>query len=154
MRIGELARLSGLAPSKIRFYESVGVLREVERHPNGYRVYPPEALVTLELVVMAQRSGFSLDEIRKLLPSEPGHWQHDALMTVLEEKVAHIEALQARLAWSKSHLRQLMNTLKARPDNIDCIANQKRVLSQFLGADGADQVNHNALTEQRATPPL
>ena len=37
MKIGELARRSGLAASTIRFYESKGLLKAVSRQSNGYR---------------------------------------------------------------------------------------------------------------------
>ena len=36
MRIGELAQRSGLAPSRIRFYERIGLLKLVQRRANGY----------------------------------------------------------------------------------------------------------------------
>ena len=101
MNIGELAKRSGLTPSRIRFYESIGLLKMVGRRPNGYRTYPSEALVLLELIATAQKAGFSLDEIRVLVPTDLENWQHDALLETLRRKVADIEALEARLAQSK-----------------------------------------------------
>ena len=47
MKIGELAKRSGLSPSRIRFYESVGLLKAVQRQPNGYRTYPDQAVLVL-----------------------------------------------------------------------------------------------------------
>ena len=44
MRIGELAKLSGLTPSRIRFYEAAGVVTAVERTENGYRDYSRRAV--------------------------------------------------------------------------------------------------------------
>ena len=41
LRIGELAQRTGLAPSRIRFYERIGLLQTVERQANGYRSYRP-----------------------------------------------------------------------------------------------------------------
>ncbi|MEL0028176.1 MAG: MerR family DNA-binding transcriptional regulator, partial [Perlucidibaca sp.] len=41
MNIGELATLTGLTRSRIRFYESKGLLTTVERADNGYRSYQP-----------------------------------------------------------------------------------------------------------------
>ena len=80
MNIGELATRSGLSHSRIRFYERVGLLRTVERRPNGYRSYPPEAVVILALIAAAQQAGFSLDEIRALVPPDLVRWEHDALL--------------------------------------------------------------------------
>jgi DNA-binding transcriptional MerR regulator len=44
MRIGELAKRSGLTASRIRFYEAKGLV-SVTRRTNGYRAYSAEALV-------------------------------------------------------------------------------------------------------------
>jgi hypothetical protein len=37
MKIGELAERTGLAPSKIRFYEAHGLIAPVQRQANGIR---------------------------------------------------------------------------------------------------------------------
>lgn len=58
MKIGELARRTGLAASRIRFYEEAGLL-VVQRQANGYRDYPEQAVLLLELITGAQRAGFS-----------------------------------------------------------------------------------------------
>ena len=46
MKIGELARESGLTATRIRFYESAGLIPKAERRPNGYRHYPRETVRT------------------------------------------------------------------------------------------------------------
>jgi DNA-binding transcriptional MerR regulator len=66
MRFGELARRSGLSTSRIRFYEAEGLLNVVSRKANGYREYPADALMILGIIIGAQRTGFSLDEIRQI----------------------------------------------------------------------------------------
>eukprot|EP01030_Chromulinospumella_sphaerica_P010618 gene10618-10428_t len=63
MKIGELARQTGLAPSAIRFYEAQGLLKGVKRLSNGYRDYPPQTATLLSILNGAQRAGFTLDEI-------------------------------------------------------------------------------------------
>lgn len=131
MKIGELAKRSGLAPSRIRFYESIGLLKTVERRPNGYRTYPDEALVVLDLIATAQQAGFSLDEIRALLPPDLEQWDHGSLMAALRRKVQEIEALEARLAQSKAHLVALIEDIGSRADDIDCAGNARRVLSRM-----------------------
>nr|WP_294846565.1 MerR family transcriptional regulator [uncultured Sphingomonas sp.] len=135
MKIGDLAKRSGLTPSRIRFYEKIGLLKMVDRHANGYRAYPPEALLVLELIASAQRAGFSLDEIRKLLPSDIDKWEHDALIGALQSKVADIEAMESRLAQSKMQLAGLIGDILAKPDDIDCAANARRVLSRIVAGD-------------------
>lgn len=129
MNIGELAKQTGLASSKIRFYESIGLLKLVGRRSNGYRSYPAEALTVLNLITVAQRAGFSLDEIRVLLPADLEHWDHGALVSALTHKVTDIEALEVRLSQNKAHLRRLLDEIQSRPDDLDCLANARRILS-------------------------
>jgi MerR family transcriptional regulator, redox-sensitive transcriptional activator SoxR len=64
--IGEVARVSGKAPSAIRYYESIGLLPEPIR-VNGRRRYPVEVLRSLSVIDTAQRAGLALDDIRLLL---------------------------------------------------------------------------------------
>lgn len=135
MNIGELAKQTGLTSSRIRFYERAGLLRTVDRRPNGYRTYPPEAVMMLDLITTAQKAGFSLDEIRALLPPDLENWRHDALLEALRRKVEDIEALQMRLKQSKAQLVALIKDIEAKPDDIDCAANARRVLSHMLGKD-------------------
>ena len=131
MKIGELAERTHLAPSQIRFYESIGLLKMVHRQPNGYRSYPPEAVLVLNLIVTGQKAGFSLDELRRLLPSDLAQWEHGRLLGALRDKVQDIAALEARLAQSKAQLVTLIAEIEARPDDIDCATNARRVLSRM-----------------------
>lgn len=129
MKIGELAQRTGLAPSRIRFYERIGLLQAAERQANGYRRYPADAVLVLQLIATAQRAGFSLDELRTLLPGDLAQWDHDTLLGALRRKVADIEALQAQLAQSRTQLLDLVAQIEAKPHDMSCAANARRVLS-------------------------
>lgn len=135
MRIGELAERSGLTQSRIRFYEKVGLLKTVDRRSNGYRIFPQGALAVLEVIATAQAAGFSLDEIRKLMPDDLERWDHAALMSTMRGKVLEIGRLQERLARTKARLEGLIEEIEERPDDIDCAANARRVLSRLFDAD-------------------
>ncbi len=137
MKIGELARQTGLAPSAIRFYEAQGLLKGVKRLSNGYRDYPPQTATLLSIRNGAQRAGFTLDEIRQLLPQDLGQWQHDELIAALQQKVAEIAALQQRLEHNRQHLQQLISLIEDRPDDIDCQDNAARVLARMGIASAA-----------------
>jgi DNA-binding transcriptional MerR regulator len=67
MNIGELGRLTGVSTKAIRYYEEIGVLREPERSPNGYRTYGPETVDRLRFVKDAQLTGLTLAEITTIL---------------------------------------------------------------------------------------
>jgi DNA-binding transcriptional MerR regulator len=129
LRIGELAQRTGLAPSRIRFYERIGLLQTVERQANGYRSYPADAELVLKLIVTAQQAGFSLDDLRTLMPSGLTQLERGTLLDTLRRKVRDIEVLQAQLAQSKRHLVKLIAQIEAKPEDMSCAENARRMLS-------------------------
>lgn len=129
MKIGELARRSGLATSRIRFYEASGLI-VAQRQSNGYRSYPEQALQTLGVIACAQQAGFSLEEIRRLLPDpQVQDWPHDELLAALRRKVVEIEAMQARLTQNKAHLQVLIAGIESKPAGMLCSDNAERLLA-------------------------
>lgn len=150
MKIGELAQRTGLAASRIRFYESIGLLKLVERQANGYRSYPEQAVLVLNLITTAQQAGFSLDELRTLLPQDLTQWEHGKLLDTLQAKVKDIEALEQRLAQSKAHLLTLIDEIESKPDDIDCASNAKRVLSRMNLSEPSDPLKRTSKTSNRA----
>lgn len=133
MKIGELAKLTGLTASRIRFYEAAGLIKAVTRQANGYRVYPPEAASILEIIDSAQRTGFSLEQIRHLLPVGDGGWDHAELLQALKTKVTEIETLQKRLKANRAQLLVAIESIEGRPLGITCSDNRKRVLDRLRG---------------------
>ena len=67
LHIGQLAKLAGVRPDTVRFYEREGLLPRPERSAAGYRVYNEAAVKRLRFIKQAQALGFSLDEIRRIL---------------------------------------------------------------------------------------
>ena len=139
MQIGALARTSGLAASTIRFYESKGLLPPASRQANGYRDYPPQAPALLALIASAQQAGFTLDEIRAILPPDLRDWQHQSLVAALTRKLADINAMQARLAQNQAQLESLLVLMESKPEGMSCQDNAARVLEQLGQATGGER---------------
>ncbi len=66
MKIGDLASRTGLRPSAIRYYESVGLLPAPHRC-GGQRRYPDDAVYRVLLIRFARNMGFTLGEIKLFL---------------------------------------------------------------------------------------
>lgn len=104
LTIGQLAQRFGLNTSAIRYYERAGVLPEPER-VSGQRRYGPDAVKRLEVLEVAKRAGFSLDEARVLLErSEAGTPAFEAVRELAERKLPDVEALIARAEEMRSWL--------------------------------------------------
>jgi DNA-binding transcriptional MerR regulator len=131
MKIGELAKISGLAPSRIRFYEASGLIKSVGRKANGYRDYAPETEWILQIITGAQSAGFSLEEIRQLLPVNAQDWQHEEMLIGLKRKVEEIEVLQQRLAHNKAQLLRVIHGIESKPADVGCADNAQLLISQM-----------------------
>lgn len=104
LTIGQLAQRFGLNTSAIRYYERVGVLPEPARE-SGQRRYGDDAVRRLEVLEVAKRAGFSLDEARLLLErSEAGTPAFESLRELAARKLPDVEALIARAEEMRSWL--------------------------------------------------
>src|SRR4030095_6797319 len=63
--IGEVARRAGVQTSAIRYYEKIGLLPKTQRI-GGQRRYETGVLDYLEVIDVAKRAWFRMDEIRHL----------------------------------------------------------------------------------------
>jgi MerR family redox-sensitive transcriptional activator SoxR len=96
LTIGQLARRFGLNTSAIRYYERVGVLPEPARE-SGQRRYGPDATRRLEVLEVAKRAGFTLDEARLLLQrTDAGSPAFEAVRELAARKLPELDALIAR----------------------------------------------------------
>jgi len=66
VNVSELANRAGIAPSAVRWYESVGILPAATRLPNGYRQYGSDDLARLRLVVSLRRLGLGPEDAGRL----------------------------------------------------------------------------------------
>lgn len=66
MKVSDLARRAGIAPSAVRFYEAEGVLPPAPRGPSGYREYAEIDVCRLRVVVALRSLGLELHEAGRL----------------------------------------------------------------------------------------
>ena len=111
MQINQLADLTGVSPKTIRYYESIGVLPEPHRSPNGYREYEESDMERLKLVAGARRLEFSLDDITEIIAMRdrreaPCRVMLDKLVQKADEIAQRIVELQL-LEEELRHLHEL-----------------------------------------------
>ncbi len=123
MRIGELAKTSGVAAHTIRFYESKGILTKAKRGANGYREYGDDALQSLSRIQCAQRLGFSLDDMMSmLLGSSPEQGvDHDKMLTQLDARLIEVDQLLSQLTTQRLELLAFKDQLQATWAQGECM---------------------------------
>lgn len=70
LTVGQLAERSGVAPSALRYYESLGLITS-ERTSGNQRRYPQSELRRVAFIRSAQRVGLTLEEIEEALATLP-----------------------------------------------------------------------------------
>lgn len=117
MRIGELARSAGLAPSALRYYERAGLLPAPERSEAGYRLYGIQAVGRLAFIRRAQALGLSVREIRRLVegPRAGNEAERATLRRVVAHKVAEVERRRQELSDLQADLEALYVRLLRAP---------------------------------------
>ncbi|TFW21680.1 MerR family transcriptional regulator [Duganella callida] len=124
MKIGELAKKSGVAPSAIRFYEEQGLLAPISRTAAGYREYASNAPDRLELIQGAKKLGFSLDDIRGML-EENGKCSIEKTRRQTAILLKEVEAQQEALARRHAALLYLREALTTRETDINLACRER-----------------------------
>ena len=143
LTIGQLAERFGINASAIRYYERVGVLPEPMRE-RGQRRYGPETVRRLEVLDVAKRAGFSLDEARLLLQSaDAGTPAFESVRALAARKLPEVESLIERAQAMRSWL--LMAT--------DCSCATLDVCALFERAGAPVQAAATSLSANSAGRP-
>lgn len=100
MRIGEVARRTGLKISAIRFYEAEGLLPRAPRC-GGQRDFDAKTVDRLQLIAAAQRHGFRLGEIREMLALAGDQAPAGGWRAWIAAKVREIDANLARMNYAR-----------------------------------------------------
>lgn len=105
MNIGQAAAASGVSAKMIRYYESIGLVRETARTDSGYRIYGENDLHTLRFIKRARNLGFALEQISDLLSL----WQDTGRASADVKSIAltHVEGLNQRIV----ELTEMRDTL-------------------------------------------
>jgi DNA-binding transcriptional MerR regulator len=113
VRIGELARRTGVTTRTLRYYEEQGLLHP-ERQANGYRSYPESAVLRVEQVRDLLAAGLASRVVRVVVPCFEGSGPH--LRPQVDEELA-------------ANLAREVEQMNAR---IDALTRNRDAVSRFL----------------------
>ncbi len=65
--ISQVAKLTGISPRTLQYYDEIGLLKPSDLTPAGYRLYDDEALQKLQQILFFRELDFSLKEIGEIM---------------------------------------------------------------------------------------
>jgi MerR family transcriptional regulator, copper efflux regulator len=109
LKIGEVAKRSGIGIEALRFYERSGILEKPSRTESGYRVYDEAVLERLAFIKQAQALGFSLDEVKRIIDdARAGTSPCDEVREIVQRR---LHELDEWLREMRRYRRELAKTL-------------------------------------------
>ena len=110
MKIGEVAKASGIGIEALRFYERSGLLGKPARSHSGYRLFDEGVIERLAFIKKAQTLGFSLEEIKKIIhDAQNGASPCDEVREIVRRRLREVDE---RVREMQRYRRELSKTLE------------------------------------------
>ena len=101
--VGEMAKIIGVSPSTLRYYDKEGLLPFVERSGSGIRIFGEQDLNTLSIIHCLKQSGLSIKEIKSFI---------DMVQQGDETIDERLELFEKRRIILEKQIKEMQNTLK------------------------------------------
>ena len=175
LKVGELARRTGLTIRTLHHYDEIGLLRPSLHTEAEHRLYTGRDIARLQQVISLRQLGFSLEEVRDCL-NRPGFSPLEVIdlhLARLREQIELHQKLCARLKAVANHLRtagevsadEFLRTIEGMtlmekyftPEQLECIRERREALGEeYLRQKQAEWVELIALIRaemDRGTDP-
>lgn len=145
LKIGELAKRTGLTIRALRHYDEIGVLTPSGRSEGGYRLYDRNDVAKLYRIQVLRRLDISLAEIQKILSAGAA-----TLPAVIAQQISFLKRQIQQATALQTHLMNLQGQLAAQhePEMDDWLA---ALESMVVGTKYFTNEELRALTVQRSS---
>jgi DNA-binding transcriptional MerR regulator len=133
LKVGELARRTGLTIRTLHHYDAIGLLRPSLHTEAGYRLYTAGDVARLQQVLSLRQLGFGLEQIRDCL-DRPGF--------------APLEVIDAHVA----RLREQVELQRRLCERLEALAGQLRAAGAVSADDFLETIEVMTMMEKYFTP--
>ncbi len=110
---GQVAKIANIHPETLRYYETSGLIKNIVRSDNGYRLYPETVLTQLAFIGNAKETGFTLKEIKEMFDiAETKAVGFSDFSDLIDEKIKEIDKKMGSLDEMKNALVSFKNNEK------------------------------------------
>jgi len=92
--IGQVVKKLKVNKETIRYYERIGLLKDIKRDSNSYRIYTDNDIEILQFIFMAKEYNFTLKEIEILLQKifpKTNKLNQDEIIKLIDDKMEEID---------------------------------------------------------------
>ena len=116
MKIGELAKASGIQTVTIRYYEKEGLLNAPSRSGANYRLYDEKDFEQLRFIKHCRQHGMALSDIRQLLAYKDNPQAGCELaQSIVRNHIANVREQIESLTRLEGQLEQLLDCARTKP---------------------------------------
>ena len=120
--ISQVAKLTGISPRTLQYYDASGLLKPSGYTATGYRLYDTEALEKLQQILFFKELGFKLKEIQEFI-SQPDF-----------DKIAAYKKQKELLLLKRNRINRLIQLLDRLEKGEQCMSFKEFDLSDYIQA--------------------
>lgn len=115
LEISEVSKITKLKPHTLRYYESIGLIKDIKRNSAGNRVYSEDDLKWLEVINRLRQTGMNINKM------------------VEYAKLRHMgdETVPQRKKIMQEHLKTIEHELQAMKEARDYVAKKVQIYSEM-----------------------
>lgn len=113
MRIGKLAKMTGITPRTLRFYEEIGLINPTEHSHRGNRLYSTDCVDKILTINNLKEYGLRLSEIEEIFHAkDKALTKKDAVAKIRGILTEQEKALNFKIAFLNKMKQELHTTLQ------------------------------------------
>ena len=161
LRVGELAKRTGLTVRTLHWYDEIGLLAPSAHTEAGHRLYTDRDISRLQQIASLRQLGFSLDEIRACLARPEFSLQHTLQLHLarLREQIEAQRELHRQLTavaagldlTGEASVEALMHTMEAMKmaeqyydaDQLEYLKQRRARVTAIVASELVDLVEQN-----------
>ncbi len=91
MKIDKVSSTLGLTKDTLRYYEKIGLIKEVKKNPSGIREYDEENIEHIKFILCMRNAGLTLKQIKHYIELfEQGDSTHDERLEILHTQKKYV----------------------------------------------------------------
>lgn len=118
MKIDEVSKKFGITKDTLRYYEKIGLIKDVPKNRSGQREYTPQITEHINFIMCMRRAGLTLNQIKEYMKLyDEGDATRDARYQILSKQQEYVKLQIAELHETLEYLDYKMSYYSKQNNN-------------------------------------